>query len=314
MNITIVGIGGIGGFLGVKLAKAYADGSAHRVYFLARGEHLAAIRKNGLTLITGGETIVAKPWDAAEDPSGWPAMDQILLCVKGYHLEEAVRSVEPLVAANTLILPLQNGIGKRERVEAILSRGLVGDGAIYVAANIRSPGVVAHEGGPGRVVFGRDARDVETLSPHLEILRSAGIRTELVAEVGREIWAKFVVLCALAGTTSLYGVPIVQVLTDPERSRMLEGLMKEVASLAKAHGVELPQDILGRSMAVARSFSPEAKTSLLNDLERGRPHELDWLLGSAIEQGERLGVEVPLLRGAYDGIRARWRLSSPEGS
>lgn len=306
MNVLVAGLGGVGGFLGAKLARAYGDGGAHRIYFLARGDHLQAVLKGGLTLLTGGSSLVARPWNAGSEVHGWPEMDLILLCVKGYQLEEMLQTLKPISGKSTFILPLQNGIGTRPLVEKALPDALVGDGAIYVFAHIQSPGIILHAGGPGRVVFGRDPENQDSLAWVKELLSGAGIDAKLVPRADVEVWKKFVVLAAVAGCTALYGDTVGQILADPSKLRLLEGIMKDVISLAEASGVPLPQDLMERTMASAKSFPPKGKSSLLHDLEAGRPSELDWLLGRALDAAARQGVELLVIKKVYEGIRTRW--------
>jgi 2-dehydropantoate 2-reductase len=194
-------------------------------------------------------------------------------------------------------------------VEEILGRGRIGDGTIYVSAFLDRPGVVVHAGGPGRVVLGRNPEDVDALSPHRDLLAGAGIGVELVADVEPELWAKYSFLCALAGATALHGEPLGPILANEGKRRLVEALIQEVGALARARGVTMPQDVVARNLAICRAFPPETKSSLLHDLENGRRHELDWLLGTAVELAGRLGVPLPITRQTYQGIRARWRLA-----
>jgi len=311
MNVLVAGLGGIGGFLGAKLAAAYPPGSEHKVHFLARGAHLEAIKDRGLTLLSQGDSLVAHPWAAAMTADGWPGMDLVLLCVKGYDLEGILQAMEPVVSRSTLIVPLQNGIGARSVVERHFCEALVADGAMYVFAHIQSPGAILHVGGPGRVVFGRDPGDQESLSPARDLLLAAGIQVKLVPRGDVEVWKKFVVLAAVAGSTALHGEAVGEILADPSKTKLMEGIMAEVISLATASGVPLEKDLLERTMATSRSFPPKGKRSLLHDLEASRPSELDWLLGRALELGRNLGVHLPVMEAVYQGIRARWLSQSP---
>lgn len=306
MNVLVVGLGGVGGFLGVKLADAYRGWDRHKVFFLAKGPYLRAVLREGITLVSDGGSTTVRPLSAREDAQAWPPMDLILLCVKGQDLQGALESVRPVVTPRSVILPLQNGIGKRLLVEETFPRAVVADGAVYVFAHIASPGVILHVGGPGRVVWGRDSGDQKSLQPYHELLLGAGIRAELVPRSDTEVWGKFVVLAAIAGTTALYGETVGQVMADPEKVELIRGLMEEVAGLGRASGVPLAHDLPERSMELARGFPPDGKSSLLHDLEAGRPSELDWLLGRAVGLGQSLGVEVPLLRKVYQGIVSRW--------
>ncbi len=306
MNLLVAGLGGVGGFLGAKLAAAYQDGEKHRVYFLARGPHLEAMLQEGITLVTGGQSLTARPWEAASDAGQWPEMDLVLLCVKGYQLQGAMETIRAVSKNSTFILPLLNGIGTRPLVEKSIAQATVGDGAIYVFAHIQSPGHILHVGGPGRVIFGRDPQDQDSLAKVRDLLLEAGIDARVVPRADVEVWRKFVVLAAVAGSTSLYGQTVGEILADPSKIKLMEDIMKEVIALAEASGVPLPQDLLERTMASAKSFPPNGKSSLLHDLEAGRPSELDWLLGRALDLGKKMGVRLEVLSQVYQGIRHRW--------
>jgi 2-dehydropantoate 2-reductase len=307
MKVLVAGVGGIGGFLGAKLASAYSSSGSHEVYFLARGPHLDAIKKNGLTLRSPLGTITAHPKGASDAVSLWPEMDLVILCVKGYDLRETAKGIEPVVGENTLVLPLQNGIGKRGEVEKVLARGQVADGTMYVFAHIHSPGVVVHVGGPGKVVFGSPRPDLEPkLEETRDLLCGAQIEADLTTEVEVAIWKKFLVLAPVAGLTALYGATVGEVRDDQGKWNLLLRLMEEVVELAKASGVSLGGDALDEAVAIVRSFPRDGKSSLLHDLEAGRKNELDWLLGRALDLGRDLGISLPFLKEVYDGIRSRW--------
>lgn len=305
MKVLVAGVGGIGGFIGGRLVHHHSG--LHEIYFLARGEHLDAIQKRGLTLLTPEGSIGGYPKGASSGVSGWPEMDLVILCVKGYDLLETAKRVGPVVGENTVVLPLQNGIGKREIVERALSRGRVIDGTIYVFAHIQSPGVVVHVGGPGRVVFGSQRKD---LGPQLEGVRDlfagAKIQAEVTPMVDVAVWKKFLVLAPVAGLTALYRVTVGEIIDDQEKWNLLKGLMEEVIGLAKAQGIGLGEDALEEGLNTVRSFPRAGKSSLLHDLEAGRRNELDWLLGRTLDLGGRLGVRLSLLREVYDGIKRNW--------
>lgn len=310
MEIAVVGVGGVGGFLGGKLASAFAEGDEHRVYFMARGAHLEAIRRRGLCLITRGKEVHTKPWDASEGPAAWPRMDAIFICVKGPELQSAALQIKPCLGPETVVIPLQNGIAKREFLEGILPHGRVADGCIYVSAHIQAPGVVLHAGGPGRVVIGRDPEDMDLLIPHRDFLLDAGIQTELVPQVEVEIWNKYLFICALSGAMALFREPLGPIMSEVQKRDVLVGLMREVEALARARGIPLSEEIVPRTLDVCHSFPLDSKSSLLLDLEQRRTNELDWLFGPMIQEGERLGLPLPVTNRVYRDIRSVWSLPS----
>jgi 2-dehydropantoate 2-reductase len=312
MEVAIVGVGGVGGFLGGKLATAFEDGREHRIYFMARGPHLEAIRSQGLILITQGTELRAKPWNVSENPTEWPRMDVVFLCVKGPDLERAARQIQPRLSPETVVIPIQNGVANREILEGILPHTRIAHGCFYGSAYIKEPGVVVHASGPGRLVFGRDPEDMDSLMPHRDLFLRAGIPAELIPHVEVEIWSKFLFLYPLAATMALFREPLGPVLTEEEKRNILVGLMQEVESLARARGVALPEEIIPRTLEFLQSFPPDSKSSLLRDLERSGTNEVDWLFRPMIQEGERLGLSLPLAKKVFRDIRSVWSLPSDD--
>lgn len=312
MEIAIVGVGGVGGFLGGKLATTFADGREHRVYFMARGAHLKVIQRQGLILMTQGKELHAEPWNVSQDPRDWPRMDVVFLCVKGPDLERASWQIERCLGSGTVVIPIQNGIANREILEGILPLVRIAHGCFYGSAYIKEPGVVVHASGPGRLVFGRDPEDMDFLAPYRDLLLRAGIPAELIPQVEAEIWSKFLFLFPLSATMTSFREPLGPVLEGEKKRSVLVGLMREVESLAKARGIALPEEIIPRTLEFLQSFPPDSKSSLLRDLERGGTNEVDWLFGPMIKEGQRLGVSLPLTKKVHGDIRAVWSLPSDD--
>ncbi len=310
MEIAIVGVGGVGGFLGGKLAAKFADGTEHRIYFMARGAHLEAMQRQGLILMTQGKELYAKPWNVSEDPTDWPRMDVVFLCVKGPDLERAARQIQPRLNPETVVIPIQNGIANREILEGILPQARIAHGCFYGSAYIKEPGVVVHASGPGRLVFGRGPEDMDSLKPHRDLFLKADIPAELIPHVEVEIWSKFLFLYPLAATMASFRELLGPVLEEEEKRSVLVGLMGEVESLAEAKGVALPEEIIPRTLEFLQSFPSDSKSSLLRDLERGGTNEVDWLFVPMIEEGERLGLSLSLTKKVYGDIRSVWSLPS----
>ena len=154
MKIAVVGLGGVGGYFGGKIARKYAGSPEHGVVFIARGAHLAAIRRDGLLLKTVEEEFRVKPDLATDNPSEAGRCDLILFSVKEYDLEAAATALIPLLHEKTIVLPVLNGVDIAERLRSILPRGVVLSGCVYISAFIEAPGVVRQVGGACRLLFG----------------------------------------------------------------------------------------------------------------------------------------------------------------
>jgi 2-dehydropantoate 2-reductase len=300
MKAAIIGIGGIGGYYGGKLAAKYAGAGEHQIIFIARGEHLKAIRERGLRLMTVEGDLTAMPALATENPRDAGLFDLVLVCVKSYGLEEAARRIKDNIHDETVIIPLLNGVNIAERLKAILPKGRILSGCVYISARVESPGIVRQVGGSCQFIFGPDqANDVEKYRPIEAFLQEAGIKAELVGRIALPIWSKYIFIDPLAGLTSMLGKPFGAILDNPIDRTMLEGLMQEVELVARVQGVPFPEDIVEATMAKAASFPATTKTSMLLDFEKGNPAELDIFMGYMVAAGKKLGVPVPLHEKVY---------------
>jgi len=300
MKVAVIGIGGIGGYYGGKLAAKYAGAGKHKIIFIVRGEHLKAIQRQGLRLMTVEGDLTAIPELATDNPRDAGLFDLVLVCVKSYGLEEAARRIKDNLHDESVVIPLLNGVNIAERLRAILPKGRILSGCVYISARIESPGVVRQVGGSCQLIFGPDrASDVETYRPIEAFLQEAGIKAELAGQVALPLWTKYIFIDPLAGLTSLLGKPFGAILDNPADRTMLEGLMKEVELVARAQGVPFPDDIVQATTAKAASYPATTKTSMLLDFENGRPTELDIFMGYMVAAGKKLGIPLPLHERVY---------------
>lgn len=300
MRIAVVGIGGIGGYYGGKLALAYAGSGKHEIVFIARGEHLAAIRKGGLRLITPDGEYTAVPTVATDRAEDIGFLDLVLFCVKSYSLKDAARMIAGSVRETSVILPLLNGVDIADRLRSLLPQCAVLNGCVYIGASIEGPGVVHHKGGTGQLIFGPDGNeDVEKFRSIEALLREAGIPAELAKDAAVPVWTKYIFIDPLAGLTALLGTSIGAILENEGDREMLAGLMKEVEGVARAKGVSFPADIVQVSLQKAAAFPYATKTSFQLDYEKGRQTELDIFAGYMMKAGQELGVSTPLHEKVY---------------
>jgi len=304
MRIAVVGIGGVGGYYGGKLALAYAGKGEHDVIFIARGEHLQAIREKGLCLMTPeGERLTVVPTLATDRPDEIGTLDFVLFCTKSYGLEEAARMIAGNVHDGTVVLPLLNGVNITERLRKVFPGCTVLNGCVYIGSSIEGPGVVHHKGGTGQLFFGPDRNeDVEKFRYLEGLLRGAGIKADLVEDVAVQLWTKYIFVSPFAGITSLRGKTFGAVLENDEDRKMLQGLMAEIEAVAKAKGVRLPADIVEESLRKGASFPYATKTSMQLDYEKGRPTEIDIFMEYVMSAGRELGIATPINEKVYRGL------------
>lgn len=297
MKILVAGSGGVGGYFGAKLARARES-----VTFLARGEHLRAIRSGGLRVksASGGEWVVRSP--ATDDPATLGHVDLVLFCVKSFDTEKVARAVLPAVGADTTLLSLQNGVDNAAKIEAIAGPGHVMGGVAYIFSTIHAPGVIAQTHG-GKIAFGElDGSESERGRRLLRVFEGAGIPAELSTQIQRLLWEKYLFITALGGLTALTRCPVGVIREVPETRRLFVALLEELAALAKAAGISLSPDAIEATIAAADALPPGAYSSLHYDLTHGKRLEIDALQGYAVRLGEQLGVPTPALSAVYAAL------------
>jgi 2-dehydropantoate 2-reductase len=300
MKAAVIGIGGIGGYYGGKMAAKYAGAGEHQIIFIARGEHLKTIQRQGLRLMTVEGDLTAIPTLATDNPRDAGLFDLVLFCVKSYGLEEAARQIKDNLHDQTVVIPLLNGVNIAERLKAVLPKGRILSGCVYIGAHVAGPGEVRQVGGSCQLIFGPDqAGELEVYRPIEAFLKEAGIKAELVDQIALPLWTKYIFIDPLAGLTSLLGKPFGAILEDPTDRKMLEGLMQEVEQVARAQGVPFPDDIVQATTAKAASFPATTKTSMLLDFEKGRSTELDIFMGYMVAAGKKLSIPLPLHEKVY---------------
>jgi 2-dehydropantoate 2-reductase len=301
MRIAVMGAGGIGAYFGARLARA-----GETVACVARGEHLRAIQAGGLTIRSvAGDFAVEVP--ATDDPGRIPGLigpvDLVLFCVKSYDTELAAEALRPILGAETGVLSLQNGVVNEETLARVLGPGRVLGGLVYGFAVIEAPGVIRHTQG-GRIVFGEmDGRETPRARAFLDAGGRAGFPIELSPRIRAALWEKYLMICALSGLTAVTRRPIGDIRACPESRQMYRAILAELAAIARAEGVGLPDGIVDRGMAAADALDAESYSSLYHDLTRGRRLELEALQGHAVRLGARHGVPAPALSALYAILR-----------
>ncbi|HVL33488.1 MAG TPA: 2-dehydropantoate 2-reductase [Actinomycetota bacterium] len=294
MRIAIFGAGAIGGYYGGRLAQAGFD-----VHLIARGEHLAALRSNGLVVRSVRGDFTIQP-NVHADAADIGPCDVILFCVKTYDIEEAAAQLTPLLHEGTTVISLQNGVDNAERISRVINRGRVLGGAAYIFASITEPGVIVDAGGPGALVFGgSDPSEMEWGRPFLEACVAANITADLVADIRTRLWEKFVLICALAGMTATTRVTIGEIRNVPASYEMFRRIAVEVQTLAQHEGVVLPDDTADRIVGLVGAADPEGRSSLYLDVARGRRLELESLHGYVVRRSRAHGIQSPMNEAVY---------------
>ena len=291
MKYAIIGAGGTGGCLGFFLQKAGKD-----VTLIARGKHLEAIRKNGLTIQKlwdeSRETLPVKACTAEEYKE---IPDVILVCIKGYSMDETVPTIKKIAGKETVVIPILNIYGTGGRLQKKLPELTVTDGCIYVSANIMEPGVILQHGKILRVVFGARKPEEETekmrevakdmVTDDLEVILSENIR--------RDAMVKFSYVSPI-GAAGLYcNAVAVDFQREGEQREMFKALIREIVALSHAMGIEFEEDLVERNLKILASLSPEATTSMQRDVIEGKRSEMDGLVYEVVRMGREYKVSMP---------------------
>lgn len=289
MKIGILGSGGIGGYFGGRLAAASSD-----VTFVARGRHLAAMRKYGLRIRSSlGDLHIETPKTVETiDEAG--DLDLVFIGVKLWDTEEIAKLLKGVVDRGAAVISFQNGVQKDEILRRHLPEDAIIGGLSYIAAKIGEPGVIEHSGAMQKLVFGEYGGAITArVSALKKACDDARIDVEISTDIERLIWEKFVFLVGLSGTTSLYGMPIGPVREDTEKRALLFHVMEEVVTIGRAKGISLEESFAKDRLAFCDSVPASMTSSMQVDLERGNRLELPWLSGAVVDIGLDLGIATP---------------------
>jgi 2-dehydropantoate 2-reductase len=305
MRFAIVGSGAVGGYFGARLVQA-----GHEVTFLARGAHLEAMRQRGLEIRgpAGGFTVRAR---AEAEASRVGPVDVVMLAVKTYDNATALPLVKALLSQAEspasaeglpVVLPLQNGVDSPSELASAVGERAVLGGSAYISTAVTEPGVITQTGTHQRITFGEFFGDTSQLSPRVsalkEALAGAGLHAEAVPDSRVTLWDKLIFLAPFAGITGCSRLPLGRLWPVPASREMYLAGAAEVARVATAEGVAITtrMDALERTVD---AVSPEVKSSLLVDLEQGKPIEVEALMGSVVRRGRAAGIPTPVLATFY---------------
>ncbi len=312
MRIAVFGTGGAGGYFGGRLARAGED-----VTFIARGEHLQAIREHGLRVESVKGDFGIQPARATDDPEEVGEVDAVVVGVKAWQVPEVAKAARPLVGPGSYVLPLQNGVEAASQLAAVLGPEHVLGGLAKIFSSVVEPGRIRHVGGPASVAFGElDNRPSERTDRLSEAFAQAGVTAEVPPDIHVALWEKFMFIAPFGGIGAVTRAPIGTLRGLPETRRMLEQGTREVFQVARVSNIPLDHDAVARTMAFVDGQPPAGMASMQRDLIAGRPSELEAWNGAVVRLGQRAGVATPLHDFLYHSLlplelRARGRVQFP---
>lgn len=312
MKYAIIGAGGTGGILGFYMTKADRD-----VTLIARGRHLAAMQEKGLA--------VEKMWDGTTEIIPVKAMDMehydeqpdvVLVCVKGYSLEDTIPFIQRVAKPSTIVIPVLNIYGTGAKMQEQLPKLLVTDGCIYVSANIKEPGVLIQHGRILRVVYGvrnMSSQKVNIKRAHEEMLDAlkdikkdfdeSGIDGVLSENIQRDALEKFSYVSPIGAAGLYYHATAADFQREGKQREAFKTMIREIAALAEAMGVPFERDMVEVNLKILSSLAPEATTSMQRDVMEGKDSEIDGLVYEVVRMGERYHVPVPMYAKVAEKLR-----------
>ena len=292
MRFAIFGTGGVGGYFGGRLAEA-----GHDVVFVARGPHLDAIRKNGLTVESVAGDFRVLPAAATDDPASTAPVDAVVVAVKAWQVPDAAKAIRTFLPGEAVAIPLENGVEAPDQLAAELGPGRTFVGLCKIVSFIAGPGVVRHTGVEPSLAFGE--MDGGT-SPRVERLRDAfrrcrGVTVETPADVRVALWQKFVFINGFSSVGSAARANAGSIRSTSETHALLRACMRETQEVGIARGVPLAPDTFERTMKFFDDNLPaEATSSMQRDVQDGRPSELENQTGTVVRLGRETGVPTPV--------------------
>lgn len=312
MKYAIIGAGGTGGILGFYMTKADRD-----VTLIARGRHLAAMQEKGLA--------VEKMWNGTTEIIPVKAMDMehydeqpdvVLVCVKGYSLEDTIPFIQRVAKPSTIVIPVLNIYGTGAKMQEQLPKLLVTDGCIYVSANIKEPGVLIQHGRILRVVYGvrnMSTQKVNIKRAHEEMLDAlkdikkdfddSGIDGVLSENIQRDALEKFSYVSPIGAAGLYYHATAADFQREGKQREAFKTMIREIAALAEAMGVPFERDMVEVNLKILSSLAPEATTSMQRDVMEGKDSEIDGLIYEVVRMGERYHVPVPMYAKVAEKLR-----------
>ncbi len=291
MRLAIMGCGGVGGYFGARLAEA-----GHDVTFVARGEHLAAMKHEGLRVSSIEGDVHLTEVKATDDPARVGAVDVVLVAVKAWQVADAARAIRPMIGPDTFVVPLENGVEAADILAARLGLAHVLDGLCGILAWREAPGHIRHAGVSPFVRFGErdNRRSKRALRLKAAFDQARGLTAEIPDDIHAAVWSKFLFICAMSGIGSVTRAPIGITRTLPETRALIEQMLAEIAAVARARGVALLEDATIRALRFIDALPAESTASMQRDIMAGLPSELESQNGAVVRLGLEAGVATPV--------------------
>lgn len=298
MKIGVIGAGGVGGYFGARLAYA-----GHEVKFVARGEHLHAIKTNGLFIKSINGDFKINPETASNSLDDLNDCELVILGIKAWQIRECSSILAKTLNKNALILPLQNGVLATSELSDYFDKEQILGGMCMIFSCIESPGVINHAGIEPIITLGEIDKTIRKRTEIIQqIFNKSGVKCILTNDIESALWQKFMLIC-LSGLGAISNSGYGLIREVPETRKIVKNILKEVKDVAIAKRVNLNFDIVNKSLDIVDSYPDEAKSSLARDVLNGKPSEIEYQNGTVVRFGKELGIETPANKFLYGMVK-----------
>lgn len=310
MRVAVVGVGGVGAYFGGKLALAGED-----VTFIARGESLRAIQRDGLRVESPDGDFQIQPAQVTDDPASLEPVDVALLAVKGWQARDAIAAMRPLVGPETCVAPLLNGVEAPDLLSAEFGARRVIGGLCTLLGSIAGPGHIRNIMPAPSITFGElDNQPSERVQRLHDAFTRVGVRASVAPDIWAALWEKLMFVGPFGAIGTITRSPVGIFRAQAETRALLEQAMREVEAVARARGVAVAGDAVQRSLMMVDAAPEGGTSSMQRDIIAGRPSELEIQVGAVSRLGQAAGTAAPLHAFIYHALlpmerRARGELS-----
>ncbi len=312
MRIAVVGTGGVGGYFGGRLAQA-----GENVIFVARGATLSALRESGLRVESADGDFTIQPAQVTDNTATVGQVDMVLLAVKGWQTPEAIETIRPLMADETFIVPLLNGVDAPDQLAATFGEQHVVGGLCGLFGSVVAPGHVRNMMTRPFITVGEfDNTSSERTEQLCQTFARVGVQATIATDIRAAIWEKLLFVGPFGGVGAVTRAPIGVMRSLPETRAILEGAMAEISALAQARGIHIAPDASAKAFALIDGSPEQATASMQRDIMAGRPSELESQVGVVVRMAQDASLAVPIHTTLYASLlpqerRARGEIAFP---
>lgn len=309
IKIAIAGIGGIGGYIGGKLAHYYATKENVEIVFIARGDSLSELKKSGLELVSNEIVYQCVPTIISNNPDEIGTIDILILCSKAFSVPTLLKEYAKCITANTTIITTQNTVNGKEVISHLLANNpTLLEGCIYIASNKVSPAKIQHISGPAKLFFGTEGVYNTKGDEIAKLMNYAGIDATYTTNITSVLWKKFMFVSPVAIVTALFQITFTEILERKETEYLYIHLIAELMELAKAKKIAIDEHTILNNINILSSFKGYVKSSFQIDLENNKPSEINSLVKHVIHEAKVWNIQTPHFNNALTQLITKYNL------